>query len=528
MTPKGTFPSAAVVVDGSGGEHRMREPLIGPAPNATADLFDQVWVLSLPSAEERRRHITRHLPEMGIENFSYFDATSADDPLVERTMRSGEVMRFPPCFRCGQLECGDPDCNNFLIPAQVAVFLSYRRLWRAIADGPAERVLVLEDDVLFHPHAARVLAWVAAETAAGRLPFTAEYRCLLRLGWARCEEHSPGDAPCRADNTLKMANPCHALTRKFAVALLERYRRIEHTADVFLHHLAPRPDEAYTVYPPIASELSWTDGVFASSIHPKPVRADFLRAKGDAAGADAYAREVSAHVKKKYYRPLLLTGHPRCGTGYAANLCRQLGLDVGHEKLGTDGISSWMFAVDADRNPYALDEVASSRRSFVWRYLVMPVRDIGAAAGSVMRDSLHAPPSYDFRREHVLRHLDIDLNDLADPLERAVWSVTSWARIVLGQQPDLCWRIEDQQELLRAFLLDQGLCPGAQRVTVLDTSPVNSDQLYRGVRYLKPHVSANDWAALSRTTREEVSWYCRLFGYGLPWERHRESVDHAR
>lgn len=40
----------------------------------------------------------------------------------------------------------------------------------------------------------------------------------------------------------------------------------------------------------------------------------------------------------------VITGHPRSGTGYAAALCRANGLDVGHERLRPDGISSWMWA----------------------------------------------------------------------------------------------------------------------------------------------------------------------------------------
>jgi len=486
-----------------------------PAAGLPTGLFDQVWVLSLPSAADRRQHIVQHLPAVGFERFEFFDATPVGDPAVDYALTSGDVMQFPPCFRCGGLDCGEPNCNNFLIPAQVATFLSYRRLWRTIANGTAERVLVVEDDVFFHPHTARVLNWISAQVATGRLPF------------ARCADHLAGDTPCRADHTLKMANPCHALTREFAAALLARDTGIRHTADVFQHKLAPQPDEAFTVFPPIASELSWSDGVFASTIRPKKVHAEYLLEHGDTDGAQAYAQQIAAHVEKKHFRPLLVVGHPRCGTGYTASLCRQLGLDVGHEKLGADGISSWMFAVDAEWNPYALDEVARTRRAFAWRYLIMPVRDLATAAGSVMRDSQHAPPSYAFRREHILRLLGLDLNDFDSPLEQALWSITSWARIVLAQQPDLCWRIEDQAELLRDFLLSRTLCMPEQQATVLNTLPVNVNKPYQGVHHPKPDIIAADWTKLSPNTRQEVAWYCERFGYSLPWLPPPENVYHA-
>lgn len=278
-------------------------------------LFDRVLVLSLPASHERRAHIGRHLPQAGLDEFEFFDATASDDPAVAQAFATGDVLLYPPCFRCGQLDCGRPDCNNFLLPAQVATFISYRRLWRAVARGPAARVLVLEDDVRLHPHAPQVLGRMAEEVAAGRLPFVPGRPCLLRLGWALCDEHAQAPDTFRTSPDLRMSNPCHALTREYAAALLARDTGIRHTADVYQHQLAPAPGEAWTVLPPIASELSWAEGVFASTIHPKPVHSRHLRAAGQEEAAAGNDRRVQHHVKKKHFRPLLVTGHPRCGTG---------------------------------------------------------------------------------------------------------------------------------------------------------------------------------------------------------------------
>jgi len=38
---------------------------------------------------------------------------------------------------------------------------------------------------------------------------------------------------------------------------------------------------------------------------------------------------------------LLVTGHPRTGTGYVAKVLQSLGFEIGHEHLGMDGIVSW-------------------------------------------------------------------------------------------------------------------------------------------------------------------------------------------
>lgn len=477
-------------------------------------LFDRVVVVSLAACEERRAYIREHLPAMGIRDFDFFDATPADDPKVSRAYAEGRVATYPACFRCGGLDCGNDDCNNVLIPPQVATFITYLRLWSEIAQGPHARVLVLEDDVRLHPHTPRVLEWLAAQVDAGAVPFAAGRPALLRLGWALSPEHD--GSTCRADATLRMSNPCHAITREYAWALLQRFDRIVHTADEYQHRIAPQPGEAWTVFPPIASELSWSAGVFASTIHPKAVRGAHLRATGDAEAARRHERVLARHVKKKHFRPLLVVGHPRCGTGYAAALCAQLGLEVGHEKLGRDGISSWMFAVDADENPYAADAVARTRRAFAWKHLVMPVRDLRDAVPSVMRDSEHAPPSYAFRREHLLRETGLDLDTLATPFERAVRSVTGWIRLVHAQQPALWFRIEDQAERLRDFLVEKGVADAARRGQPLDTRKVNADKPYQGVRHAKPGVDGAAWRALPADSQAEVAWYCRTFGYPNP------------
>lgn len=490
-------------------------PAAQPNAPAWAALFDAVVVVSLPGSADRRAHIARHLPAAGLHDYSFFDATAADDPAVAAAHARGEVASYPSCFRCGGLDCGRADCNNVLIPPQVATFITYLRLWQHIAQGTARRVLVLEDDVHLHGHTSGVLAWMAEAVAQGTLPFVPGRPRLLRLGWARCADHEATTLH-RADEGVQMANPCHALTREYAAALLQRYRGIVHTVDEYQHRLAPLPGEAWTVYPPMASELSWSDGVFASTIHPKTVRLQHLRAIGDHAGAERHEQVLRQHVKKKHYRPLLVAGHPRCGTGYAAQLCGQLGLDVGHEQLGRDGISSWMFAVDADDNPYALDAAARTRRALAWKHLVMPVRDLATAAPSVMRDSEHAPPSYAFRRQHILRLTGLDLDTLATPLERAVRSVTSWMRIVLAQQPALWFRIEDPPEALRDFLIQAGLCGPEARAVVLDTAAVNADKPYQGVRRPKPGLDAAAWRALPADTQAEIQWYCATFGYPHP------------
>lgn len=43
---------------------------------------------------------------------------------------------------------------------------------------------------------------------------------------------------------------------------------------------------------------------------------------------------------------ILIIAPPRSGTGYAAKCMENIGFDLGHERLKSNGISSWLWAVD--------------------------------------------------------------------------------------------------------------------------------------------------------------------------------------
>lgn len=219
--------------------------------------------------------------------------------------------------------------------------------------------------------------------------------------------------------------------------------------------------------------------------------------------------------KKRVHRPVLITGHPRCGTTSAASLCRRLGLDVGDEYVGAHGISSWMMAVDDRQNPYSSDELGRSRRNLAWDWLFLVVRDIESAVPSVIVESEHAADSYAFRRKHIRKQLGVDLDDAPDALGKAILSLTCWSRIVLAQSPHFAFRIEDQQNEFRDFLVAHGVVPSV--AAALDVNEkVNSQKAYGGVTYEKPHIASDDWARLGSELKDHVAWYCCQFGYRDP------------
>ena len=334
------------------------------------------------------------------------------------------------------------------------------------------------------------------------------------MGWALGEDHDkPG--PVQIETTVRMSNPCFGITSAYAAKAVSRFEKVDHTADVYLHQRLPSAGEAFTVFPPIASELSWSTGKVASLIHPKELHADYLDRTGNSDAAAKERARVQAHPKHMFHRQFLVTGHPRTGTGYAASLLSQLGFDVGHEKAGVDGLSSWMFAADARRYPYAQDTIAASRRTLHWDTLLHIVRDPVTAVPSIMRDNIWAQPSYQFRRDHIAEQTGIELDTLPNNLEKAIMSLVSWNQMVLEMKPDCWFRLEEAHGALPRFLKSRGLVDNIEAID-LHTAPVNADKPYQGQKRPKHTVSDEEWAGIGSETSSALQWYCERFGYTLP------------
>jgi hypothetical protein len=109
---------------------------------------------------------------------------------------------------------------------------------------------------------------------------------------------------------------------------------------------------------------------------------EILRAK--------YAKRASAHP---FSTRILITGCGRSGTKYASFALQRMGLEVPHERLGRDGISSWTMAVAAESRPYG---PPSSEVSF--QHIFHQVREPLASITSCMTFNNE---SWDFICRHI-------------------------------------------------------------------------------------------------------------------------------
>jgi GR25 family glycosyltransferase involved in LPS biosynthesis len=143
---------------------------------------------------------------------------------------------------------------------------------------------------------------------------------------------------------------------------------------------------------------------------------------------------------QKQRRRFLVTGHPRSGTKYMAKLLQSLGLDVRHESMGADGISSWMFAVDADKVPYTGD--GTTLRQFSFQHTILAVRHPLDVLASSMQTE--AEPSLKFRRRWSRVPVGYNRH------EEAVHILLAWHDHILKLSPSIVVQVERAAEVIPA------------------------------------------------------------------------------
>lgn len=144
----------------------------------------------------------------------------------------------------------------------------------------------------------------------------------------------------------------------------------------------------------------------------------------------------------------LITGHPRSGTGYASEMFKHYGFDIGHEKMGSDGISSWIFAPEnASKNPYRrIRNQTDYEFKTIIHIIRNPVDVVNSMAFTVFPD--------DRVVKYMLNWIDID-RKMSD-LYKSIQTYIGWNKLITSRKPDVLIKVEE----LDKYLTDNiHLCP---------------------------------------------------------------------
>lgn len=126
---------------------------------------------------------------------------------------------------------------------------------------------------------------------------------------------------------------------------------------------------------------------------------------------------------------ILITGHPRSGTAYMAQLYQRNGYDIGHEVLGKDGTSNWQQAAFADF--YEWGERVPTRGNIEWSEIIYVMRSPIDLVNSV---AFTEQPSQEFRRRFYRPSDNI--------FEDAIRSIWAWDNLIESMQPSKKVKLE--------------------------------------------------------------------------------------
>lgn len=143
-------------------------------------------------------------------------------------------------------------------------------------------------------------------------------------------------------------------------------------------------------------------------------------------------------VKPKETKLILGLGHPRTGTGYTAKLLQSWGLDVGHEKMGSDGTVDWSLAA-GDKS--AWQEI--NFKDWEWQNVIYCLRDPRYSIPSIV---------YTEEKSLAFRESKISLRNKSNPINSAIDSIVGWDNLILNLNPSIIYKIEEDSKELFEYL----------------------------------------------------------------------------
>lgn len=202
-------------------------------------------------------------------------------------------------------------------------------------------------------------------------------------------------------------------------------------------------------------------------------------------------------------RKILVVGHPRTGTGYMSKLLSSTGLEIGHEWIGSDGMSCWMFATeDGNYAPGPRGDIRGlSRKDFEFQHIIHLVKNPFTSMSSIVNVENAVLGSYEFRKKYVY------INDRGSRLEKAVQSFLGWHEMIEKNiRSSRVIQIENSQAQLKSFLADINLPNNYKVLPPTDYNTRKGKKQYS-------EITQSEWDNLSVDLKNRLDLFCEKYGY---------------
>jgi hypothetical protein len=363
-------------------------------------------------------------------------------------------------------------------------------------------IMICEDDIKFTNRGKNILNKIINIQNFKKYSLNFDKPILIRAGSALSKKHKIRMKNPIMNKQKTMSNPCFFINVLFAKSFLKNLKFLDRTSDMFIHHNILNKDKSiqhFTIIPQPIYELSYgKNAIFKSEIHPKNNKiTDKLT--------------YNNHIKKVFYKKILCIGHPRTGTRTITNYLNQIGYNIKHEKMGFDGTSSWMLAVDDNNYPWGN---IKNRNIFHFDKIIHVVRDPFQAIPSIILENKYSPynKSYNFRKKHIKKILNIDLPntnagkiDFKKDLEIAIKTYLYWNKICEMNNPTLICKIEDTNTLSKLNHKNKKI--------IFTKINKTKNKIFNGRKYNKPKISLDMYNNVDRKLIIELKKFCKKYNY---------------
>ena len=241
------------------------------------DSFDEKICLTLKTTPERKKAAEAEFKKVNLSDVDFFYGCLPGDEIVKNAFREGKVHAFPSCWRCGEDKCGCE--NNILVPAQIACFMSYVKIFEHAANSDSYTFLIMEDDIEFESYCNEVGEQVFQRDKLEAMHFYSEFPCLLSLGQNYFGKGHIGTRHYNnnirwADGDLSECNVMFAFNKPYAKLALRFLKKFTMTSDIYIHNFLGTRCVHWSLFPRLSHDKSWSLGTVKSTIHPKQVLVD--------------------------------------------------------------------------------------------------------------------------------------------------------------------------------------------------------------------------------------------------------------
>jgi len=466
--------------------------------------FDDIFVISLKRSHNRRIWIDKQIKNKLSNKYTIIDAIDSTDQVVKRLYRDGLVKKFPPCFRCGKDTC---NCeNNVLIESQVATFYSHMEVWKKIASTKDGLYLIIEDDLKFNWYFSflrLIYYWIIN----GINKRNRNKPLLIRMAWALNDEHRLQFIRAKKE-CIRMSNPAYAINSHMANLLISNFKIIDTTVDIYVHkYMAPKY-AAYTLFPPIAHDLSYSLGHVESLIRPRETRiATLLKTKNDQA-----KRELSKYqhiIEKANTYQLLVTGFPGNNIFRLQNIFNERGLELGKNQIQKDGLISWVFAVYDLDHPRNYKGYARSKYFSNFLQTIIIIEDPRTSVKSIIDEISQNHNSYEFIKKHILMNYEVDISIKKNLIEQASLIYIYWSKL-LQELNDAALIIKQEENVQNAI---ENLKKHKLNIHSSNISEVNNDINHPNDHNTYKTLTKKEWLSTSKSLRASLNRESIKLGY---------------